>query len=329
MILISLRFVRQGKGIPRHYHSLWCSSLYCRTGGVGLNLVGANRIILYDPDWNPQTDAQARERSWRFGQERAVTVYRLITAGTVEEKIYQRQIFKMALSNKILQDPRQRRLFSQRDLNDLFSLKADTGSLESGGDGLTETTEITLRGGAPEAEDRVSDDNQEAFKTVMKSKGLAGVFDHSFVEAEGTQKTRTALEMEREAKRVARAAAKTLEDSVANTSRFSPTWTGSEETKERRFGSTVGETKSGSGSLLAGLRQRNNAVQTGASENEDTGKYATLLSNIEDYVYRHRPTTDDLLKKFDSVSQDDVAIFRSLLKSVAFVEKGRWRLTAK
>ena len=58
-----------------------------RTGGVGLNLTGANRIILYDPDWNPQTDAQARERAWRFGQKREVTVYRLITAGTVEEKV--------------------------------------------------------------------------------------------------------------------------------------------------------------------------------------------------------------------------------------------------
>jgi hypothetical protein len=40
-------------------------TLICRTGGVGLNLTGADRIILYDPDWNPQTDAQARERAWR------------------------------------------------------------------------------------------------------------------------------------------------------------------------------------------------------------------------------------------------------------------------
>ena len=44
-----------------------------KTGGVGLNITGANRVILYDPDWNPQTDAQARERAWRFGQNRDVT----------------------------------------------------------------------------------------------------------------------------------------------------------------------------------------------------------------------------------------------------------------
>jgi len=54
-----------------------------RTGGVGLNLIGANRIVLYDPDWNPQTDAQARERSWRYGQSKSVTIYRLIVAGTI------------------------------------------------------------------------------------------------------------------------------------------------------------------------------------------------------------------------------------------------------
>jgi len=62
--------------------SYFCMLCTTRTGGVGLNLTGANRIILYDPDFNPQTDAQARERAWRFGQQREVTVYRLITAGT-------------------------------------------------------------------------------------------------------------------------------------------------------------------------------------------------------------------------------------------------------
>lgn len=48
---------------------------------------------------------QARERSWRVGQLRQVTVYRLVTAGTIEEKIYHRQIFKTALTNRVLQVP--------------------------------------------------------------------------------------------------------------------------------------------------------------------------------------------------------------------------------
>ncbi|XP_012275144.1 DNA excision repair protein ERCC-6 [Orussus abietinus] len=96
--------------------------LTTRVGGLGVNLTGANRVIIYDPDWNPATDAQARERAWRIGQSKNVTVYRLITAGTIEEKMYHRQIFKLLLSNRVLEDPRQRRLFHTTDLVELFNL---------------------------------------------------------------------------------------------------------------------------------------------------------------------------------------------------------------
>ena len=58
-------------------------------------------MLLYDPDWNPSTDMQARERAWRIGQRREVTVYRLITSGTIEEKVYHRQIYKQFLTEKV------------------------------------------------------------------------------------------------------------------------------------------------------------------------------------------------------------------------------------
>lgn len=61
--------------------------LTTRVGGLGINLTGANRVIIYDPDWNPATDTQARERAWRIGQNKQVTVYRLLSAGTIEEKV--------------------------------------------------------------------------------------------------------------------------------------------------------------------------------------------------------------------------------------------------
>ncbi|EPY50589.1 SNF2 family helicase Rhp26 [Schizosaccharomyces cryophilus OY26] len=99
--------------------------LTTRVGGLGINLTGADRVILFDPDWNPSTDAQARERAWRLGQKKDVVVYRLMTAGTIEEKIYHRQIFKQFLTNKILKDPKQRRFFKMTDLHDLFSLGND------------------------------------------------------------------------------------------------------------------------------------------------------------------------------------------------------------
>uniref|UniRef100_A0A0N5AA18 DNA repair and recombination protein RAD54-like n=1 Tax=Syphacia muris TaxID=451379 RepID=A0A0N5AA18_9BILA len=96
--------------------------LTTRVGGLGVNLTGANRVVIFDPDWNPSTDMQARERAWRIGQERSVTIYRLLTNGTIEEKIYQRQIFKQFLANRVLIDPKQRRFFKTNDLYELFTL---------------------------------------------------------------------------------------------------------------------------------------------------------------------------------------------------------------
>ncbi|XP_055468247.1 DNA excision repair protein ERCC-6 isoform X2 [Psammomys obesus] len=104
--------------------SIFVFLLTTRVGGIGVNLTGANRVIIYDPDWNPSTDTQARERAWRIGQKKQVTVYRLLTAGTIEEKIYHRQIFKQFLTNRVLKDPKQRRFFKSNDLYELFTLSS-------------------------------------------------------------------------------------------------------------------------------------------------------------------------------------------------------------
>ncbi|XP_069685202.1 DNA excision repair protein ERCC-6-like [Periplaneta americana] len=105
--------------------------LTTRVGGLGVNLTGADRVVIYDPDWNPATDTQARERAWRIGQQNNVTVYRLVTAGTIEEKIYHRQIFKQFLCNKVLRDPRQRRFFKSNDLLELFTLAESEQTTET------------------------------------------------------------------------------------------------------------------------------------------------------------------------------------------------------
>ncbi|XP_076386841.1 DNA excision repair protein ERCC-6 isoform X2 [Megachile rotundata] len=117
--------------------------LTTRVGGLGVNLTGANRVIIYDPDWNPATDAQARERAWRIGQSKNVTIYRLITAGTIEEKIYHRQIFKVLLSNKVLEDPRQRRLFKTSDLVELFNFNESIDGHSSESDQLFRESRLT------------------------------------------------------------------------------------------------------------------------------------------------------------------------------------------
>ncbi|TRY63996.1 hypothetical protein TCAL_00795 [Tigriopus californicus] len=100
--------------------------LTTKVGGLGVNLTGASRVVIFDPDWNPSTDTQARERAWRIGQEKQVTIYRLMTAGTIEEKIYHRQIFKQFLVNRVLKDPKQKRFFKSNDLYELFTLNEGT-----------------------------------------------------------------------------------------------------------------------------------------------------------------------------------------------------------
>ncbi|KAK7753462.1 DNA repair protein rhp26 [Diatrype stigma] len=128
--------------------------LTTKVGGLGVNLTGANRVIIFDPDWNPSTDVQARERAWRLGQKKEVTIYRLMTAGTIEEKIYHRQIFKQFLSNKVLKDPKQRTTFQLHDLHDLFTLgSSEEGTTETGklfeGSEVKFTNSPTRNGTAP------------------------------------------------------------------------------------------------------------------------------------------------------------------------------------
>jgi SNF2 family DNA or RNA helicase len=73
-----------------------------KAGGVGLNLTSANNVIIMDPWWNPAVENQAIDRSHRIGQNKVVQVFRLISRGTIEEKIYQLQNIKQEISGEIL-----------------------------------------------------------------------------------------------------------------------------------------------------------------------------------------------------------------------------------
>jgi len=73
-----------------------------KAGGTGLNLTGADTVIFYDHDWNPANDNQAQDRAHRIGQTKPVTVYKLISKGTIEEKIIQRQAIKQTLADQIV-----------------------------------------------------------------------------------------------------------------------------------------------------------------------------------------------------------------------------------
>ena len=122
--------------------------LSSKAGGCGLNLIGANRLVLFDPgmwtavvsanaDWNPASDQQALARVWRDGQKKECTlfevityagfVYRFIATGSIEEKILQRQSHKQLLSSCVVDDAVDaERHFSGEDLRALFQFKRDT-----------------------------------------------------------------------------------------------------------------------------------------------------------------------------------------------------------
>jgi SNF2 family DNA or RNA helicase len=94
-----------------------------KAGGVGLNLTAADTVIHYDPWWNPAAEAQATDRAHRIGQDKPVFVYRLICAGTVEQKIQAMQSRKAELARAVLEGggATTQLRFDETDLAELFA----------------------------------------------------------------------------------------------------------------------------------------------------------------------------------------------------------------
>jgi len=106
--------------------------LSSKAGGCGLNLIGANRLVMYDPDWNPANDRQAMARIWRDGQKKQCYIYRLFTTGTIDEKVYQRQICKDGLSSMMVNETGEAEASEMKEslaadlVKDLFTFAEDT-----------------------------------------------------------------------------------------------------------------------------------------------------------------------------------------------------------
>ncbi|SPO40851.1 related to RAD26 - DNA repair and recombination protein [Pseudozyma flocculosa] len=106
-------------------------------GGTGLNLTAANKVVVFDPHWNPSHDLQAMDRAYRFGQTRDVNVYRLIGAGSLEECVYGRQIYKQQQMAIGYTATKERRYFEgvagdKENIGELFGVKNLFNLQESG-----------------------------------------------------------------------------------------------------------------------------------------------------------------------------------------------------
>jgi len=98
----------------------FCICLSVQTGGTGLTITAADRVILVDPAWNPSVDAQAIDRIHRIGQTKDVVVYRLVCSGAIEDKMFRLQVFKRGLSKTYLEQESQVRFFTHKELKALF-----------------------------------------------------------------------------------------------------------------------------------------------------------------------------------------------------------------
>uniref|UniRef100_A0A4W5JTZ2 DNA excision repair protein ERCC-6-like n=1 Tax=Hucho hucho TaxID=62062 RepID=A0A4W5JTZ2_9TELE len=144
--------------------------LTTQVGGVGITLTAANRVVIFDPSWNPATDAQAVDRAYRIGQTENVVIYRLITCGTVEEKIYRRQVFKDSLIRQTTGDKKNPfRYFSKQDLKELFTLQ-DTRS---------SSTQLQLQ--SLHSRQRLTDPKLDEHIAHLHSMEMFGISDHDLM----------------------------------------------------------------------------------------------------------------------------------------------------
>lgn len=98
----------------------FCFLLSTRAGGLGINLATADTVIIYDSDWNPHADLQAMARAHRLGQTNKVMIYRLVTRGTIEERMMQMTKKKMVLEHLVVGRLKNQQVLNQEELDDIL-----------------------------------------------------------------------------------------------------------------------------------------------------------------------------------------------------------------
>uniref|UniRef100_A0A670JF96 Snf2 related CREBBP activator protein n=1 Tax=Podarcis muralis TaxID=64176 RepID=A0A670JF96_PODMU len=112
---------------------IFCFILSTRSGGVGVNLTGADTVVFYDSDWNPTMDAQAQDRCHRIGQTRDVHIYRLISERTVEENILKKANQKRMLGDMAIEGGNfTTAYFKQQTIRELFDMPLDEPAKKEG-----------------------------------------------------------------------------------------------------------------------------------------------------------------------------------------------------
>lgn len=318
--------------------------LTTKVGGLGVNLTGADRVIIFDPDWNPSTDLQARERAWRLGQKKEVLIYRLVIGGSIEEKIYHRQIFKQLLTDKILKDPNQKRFFKNSELHDLFTLSDfdDSSEIDVG---LGHTTKKAQGDDLGQIRQLTGVSKLEKFKEAEKKESeedrlMGGLFKNSTV-AQARKHDDVVVEhsnprddhLEREARRAAQDALDALKKSRKQVKKAGvgvPTFTGKVGSAGKKFTlarSGIGlkansqVAKQSSSSILANLK--NNKDKSSLSPTPQANPANTkIIADMQKYLANQDgffAKSGDILNacKLEIEDKKDLMMIRSMLKGIA------------
>eukprot|EP01129_Flabellula_baltica_P010184 TRINITY_DN4279_c0_g1_i3.p1 TRINITY_DN4279_c0_g1~~TRINITY_DN4279_c0_g1_i3.p1 ORF type:complete len:406 (+),score=87.75 TRINITY_DN4279_c0_g1_i3:1487-2704(+) len=307
--------------------------LTTKVGGVGINLTGADRVVIFDPDWNPATDLQARERSWRIGQEKNVTIYRLLTSGTIEDKIYQKQLYKQFLTSKILSDPKQTKsFFKAKGLKDLFTLKETD-------DNQTQKLfyEIANVDNKGEHEDETTDDEDHILRGIM---GNNTFLNHEkMVQHEGSTNKNSdenLIQLKQHALSNARMAAEKLRESrkdVQKTPISTPTFTGKrgKAGKKRRFGN-ISNHLDVPIRVISKKRRVSLDDELLQSKNLKRKKYSNpdlLIKSIRNFLEKcgGSASSEQIIQKFENkITSEQNLLLKQMLKEIATCKKGTWTL---
>jgi SWI/SNF-related matrix-associated actin-dependent regulator of chromatin subfamily A member 5 len=162
--------------------------LSTRAGGLGINLYTADVVVLYDSDWNPQQDLQAMDRAHRIGQKKPVKVYRLVSEGTVEEKIVERAMLKLKLDAVVVQQGRladRSKGLSKEEMLSMVRFGADA-VFKAGGGGSSSISDADADEILRVGERKTQEMAEEVMKKVGSAAGV-GNLDFKFDYTPGGQ----------------------------------------------------------------------------------------------------------------------------------------------
>uniref|UniRef100_A0A0B7BEW9 Helicase C-terminal domain-containing protein n=2 Tax=Arion vulgaris TaxID=1028688 RepID=A0A0B7BEW9_9EUPU len=181
---------------------IFCFILSTRSGGIGVNLTGADTVVFYDSDWNPTMDAQAQDRCHRIGQTRDVHIYRLVSEMTVEENILKKANQKRLLGDLAIEGGNfTTAFFKEQTINDLF---AEPSGLESLVEAREREREEKEKAREEKEKARVEKENEEKErKEKEESKKEAAIlsqFEQALCKAEDETDAEAATQLQAEQK---------------------------------------------------------------------------------------------------------------------------------